>query len=1430
MDGVPVVKLLEDVPIGTIVTDATTEPVTTSPGIEYIDNGTTGAIIDPTELLFVGGKEIIAGTMADKDNTLFLGDITEKNSTVLEVQKYFRSHKPTKTFTADKTVELDPVTGVYGNTHQLSKYNQEELTTFKGNENYRFGFQLQKVTGEWSEPIWIGDATNTLYPNHSENNVNNVSLVTASADINISPFDGSGDYAIPNFSDVYKKIRPVIVFPTIGDRKVLCQGVLNPTVFNVQDRKTNSPFAQASWYFRPYMKHTADSSSVAYMDVEINGAAQTGIVTANVSLLTYTPNENVTNINLYPNNQYINTRLTEVHVLVGEVENSATVSALLSTKYLTDNNMLYPFIGAICLDSATNKYAFISNSVWSEGVTYSGITSYKVSPAGNRPKIYNNLQVNGENLLYYSQPDDIPSTVFPSREVYYFCFYVGAHTEGSAIIADFYSVLFEAAKLWTSSSTSVIYKPVVKTDTVSLGNSTPFTHFDSLINDSNIQNFNTARRVEIQGSFESYEHFYDTTEKGNSNTQFFVDQSIVTLNSPDIEFDTQVQVYGSSNLKLRVVGAIPITANASAHHVTIKSNTVEMGHNLTSTTDSKGSYKFGSGELNANILYNNPHNSAGNRLIADYLWNDVVIEEYPKGEDGDKIKTGSLSNFLIYPWHRSGSLNNDYRSADKASSLLNIKRESNILFSGYTSYFRQIKTSNPVTYKGDYTDIDVQFPLTENAEVMNYRLAQQSVNSPSINYYPNIDKVLYNGDSYKARINTTGVTMLDLSSPISMKYLSTSHAIIGLKGSSDTNIPILPYGKSSSSITSWGQFIVAEAKTPYWITGTNPLPTFNYSQDYIEFDDDYNFLWLGEIYKEPSNPFGGDSDEAIRNNKWVIAGEAQLLSDATQIVVNEGEEDEETQEIITLKWDVGDTYYQRYDCLKTYAMTNEDTNQIVEILSFMCETRINIDGRYDRNRGQIDNTRMRPQIFNLLNDAYTQTDNYFTYQQVNEDKKEDFSYPNQIYYTKTKNSGADVDLWTNVTLGSVLEMDGDKGRVTSLQRFNDQILAFQDTGISQILYNENMQISTTEGVPIEIANSGKVTGKRYISDTIGCSNKWSIVNTPSGIYFMDDHDKSIYLFNGQLANLSTAKGFNSWCKQNFAPQETIWCPSYKKQVIIDDTPTYQDAGFENFVGYYDKLNQDVLWINKETALAYSEKVGNFTSFYDYGNTPFFCNFKDMGLWINSVDESEISTPLWHTKIHEHQGGDYCKFFGVNKPYWMTLVGNPDAQIDKIFTNLEFRASVEGDGELSQSTGKFTPTLPFDSLESWNEYQHGIAQLGNRGGHDAFLHHLNNTTGAGASLKRKFRIWRCDIPRDNYEFQTMPVKEQGETDSHYNARVAAYLLWLKSENEKGIFRHYRKPNDRMRNPWIYMKLLKTAAGSSSVLPRAEIHDIIVDYFV
>lgn len=830
----------------------------------------------------------------------------------------------------------------------------------------------------------------------------------------------------------------------------------------------------------------------------------------------------------------------------------------------------------------------------------------------------------------------------------------------------------------------------------------------------------------------------------SDDDSYYIDSKLITLNSPDIEFDDFMTHTDFKGYNLCTVGYT--TFEKTYGDISIQTATPTIGSDA-------------AGFIHRSIVA--PGYGA---LISGVFFNDYVVDDL----DGPKYEAYHTSSppidFPVYMWHKNGSLNNDVARDNRSAQLLK-KRISNYRLGSNTTYagigLAPILGNSDTEiqlFNSDYLSV-----VKVNGNVYQGNVDTMVVPSEPSPYYLVGDPWRKDVDTdYKSR----SYFRLTLKDP---KDISSEHGIWELnkenniwdwrKKRKESN----DIGDKVNGLAQWREGISIKYKsTPHLVANIN-----NDIYTWAAASEGGTFTTLKqgqapiiEVYKEYNKDiiFGGTSDEALQAATWIPCGPPVAF------------EAEDKVHTLEFKW--GDTYLQRYECLKTYPFTTEDKNQVVEIASFMVETRVNIDGRYDRNRGQISNLNMTPQNFNLINPVYSQMDNFFSYKMVDEDSYKNTAFPNTITWTKTKQNGADVDLWTNITLANTLEMDGDKGEVNKLVRMNNQLLAFQDSGISQILYNENIQISTTEGVPIEIANSQKVQGKRYYTDTVGCSNKWSIAQTPAGIYFMDSNEKSINLFNGQLNNLSTAGGFNSWAKQNIPSANVDWTPT----------------SFSSFVTYYDKLNQDVLFINEETSLAYSEKFNCFTSFYDYGGAPYFTNLDDKEIWVKD------------RKLWQHQAGEYCDFFGVNKPFSMTLIANQEPQMDKIFTNLEFRACVDGEGTYNSVKDKFTPSLPFETLETWNEYQHGILTLSNRNANDRFIHGKDN-----GILARKFRMWRCDIPRDNANVD--------------NA----------TESLMGIKRFKARPLDRIRNPWAYLKLKKNAAKEGSTLSRVEIHDVMATYF-
>lgn len=1181
--------------------------------VSYTDNGIFGSTIDPTELLYVGGEEVIFGTMTQKDNTLFLGDIETKRK-ILDstIRNYFRGKSITFS-TYNKSISSPEAKGYYPYSNQL-KMNSYQFKTFKYLEYYRFGIQAQHYTGKWSEPIWINDVRNTTHIDTTFYNDSKIGLPVAEFTLN--------DATIINrfLDNGYIRIRPVVVYPTINDREAVCQGILCPTVYNISDRFGNSPFAQSSWFTRPNAPfdeykafHYTQSSEGAWGGDWVGLGRFLGDPSA--------------------------------YSRAGIMSNNRTIVTSGETQYNID---------------------IVNKGAWAEF-------------RHNRP-IPGNDNRNAEIQCIWNPPS-------------------GPYVNDTATDSDVAS--------WVS----------------------------------------------------------------NNAENYYIDQSILTFHSPDIEFDNEVRSIDTSGLKLRIVGMVPLTAFAS--DIDIQTST-PVNNFYDSSELPAGFYKEPIGVEN-DFSYEGLGSHLGDShfgwrgLISGVFWFDELTAYKKDTGNTHHYTTG----FVVYPWHRNGSLNNTKFATDGyRSAMLDKKKMSNMRYSYKSVYLDSGNIWNAYE-SGSSTRTGISgVAVFDSNEVSLIRLpAQENSGLTDINYYGNVDKLLTisrigdKKDGYP--IMTTGAQSAETDAhklfsgnymqvdnrftdqvtgtdPVRIKYKSTPHVVLALNYTTSGAQRVLPTIKDGDYNDTW--FVNAQSlgapsgQHMYWDKSGS---TKSVSQDTIitgaprgpisaVSSIQHGWLWLGELYNDSvQNRFGGQTEEAFENNVWLPCGDPISLVDTNNGVKSS----------VTIRWEEGDTYFQRYDHIKTYPFTLEDQNAVTDIVSFMCETRVNIDGRYDRNRGQTSNFSITPENFNLMNDVYSQPNNFFNYRTINPNKLNLDNFHNSITWTKTKTAGELIDTWTNITLASTLDLDGDKGSVRALRRFNNNILAFQDRGISQILYNENMQISSTDGVPIEIANSGKVNGKRYISDRIGCTNKWSMCETSNGIYFIDDITKGIFLFNGQLDNLSDRLGFHSWINKT-SDSIDIWNP----------------VDFDGFVTYYDKVNGDVFFISKDECLAFSEPLGQFSSFYSYEKMPYFTNLEDRGISFNVEGTGTLYKPWLHNE------GDYNMYFGVYQPFYTTVIANPDMSKDKIFNNLEFRSDTwDKNGNLLNTT--------FDTLTTWNEYQEGTSKL-------------TNVLGKPSDLKKKFRIWRANIPR---------AKANGR--------------------------------DRMRNPWLYVKLSMEKENTNKTV----LHDMIVHYF-
>lgn len=824
---------------------------------------------------------------------------------------------------------------------------------------------------------------------------------------------------------------------------------------------------------------------------------------------------------------------------------------------------------------------------------------------------------------------------------------------------------------------------------------------------------------------------YETTDK------FWIDWSVLTIDSPDIRFNEQLSLCDLSNVKARVVGLIDFSGNAASYSIYTNnsiepvarlqssplSDTIPMGNKV------KIPFQYLSGNINSS--------NYGACLINYPLWIDGFSDR--GGNDGHNKYEKYFANWYIYPWHRNGSLNNcssknmnNIEGAEKPS-VLKRKILANQRFCYTTVYGRtnqdnlSIKHSK-IFIQSSEAQID-RFPdgsifrnkvdiVLPASGLPSFQKMGGVITTPETDkgtadqiYYSSVSSVDYTETSYSFE---------ELPNQIlpTVNNILNSFYSIGYEG----DIPMRYYDPHHDNWGNDNTYHIGNDPIPMQFkTGSNCIVQL---ESYLNYEA-LNFIdsgsqsfklasqgyWLPliELYREVENKFGGSSEDAIKQNAWLVAGNPVNLTND-----------------IDLFWDCGDTYFQRYDCLKTMPLDNEKSvNNIIEILSFFCETRINIDGRCDTNRGIQDNTVINEGNFNLINDVYTQLDNYFQYYVNDEDLNALNSYQNQIIWSLTKNSGDLVDPWTNITLLNSLDLDGSKGQLRSIKNFNGQLYAFQDTGISSINYNQNIVLNSEKGVPVEIANSGKVTGNTYLSTNKGCINKWAIVDIGQGLIFLDSLNKELDIFDGrQIVNLGEKTKFQSWIKSNCGSTDE-WNPSWEN--IDGNTITF----------LYDKEAGEILLTSNNFSVAFNLGLLKFTSFYNYERCPWIVNIDSQQILIGQKRNKEV---LGDWKAWNIRQGKYNEFLGTFKPYSIQFIATDKELFNytKLFYNIEIRDTVVASLEDTYSKDEYQlqNKFSFDHIRVTDSYQDSDTQT------------LQFKRNLSSNLKSKFRTWRIDIPRNS----------------------------------------------------------------------------------
>lgn len=1252
INGTPEVKRLADLGIPK------------SGKLYYLDNNLTGDTIDATELLYKGGEDIVAGTMTNKDQVLFLGNIKINRPIIPNDLKQSLLFTPVSFTSTKTTISSKDYSGFYYYKSSLS-LGADKIKHFKRREWYRIGIQFQYKNGQWSEVVFLKDIK------LDEKYLVDDFIVNRKGEYEWHYYPQakvSTSVLEMLYAKGYRRARLAVVYPSESERSVICQGMLCPTVFNIQDRYSGKCFSQSSWFARPFPAF------------DINSVADTS------------------NVLMEP--KYIFGR--------DEAFTQDDVRDIFNTRqYYRD--------AGHSRRRGDNHYTQLGNTV------------------------------NKGDLLEYRHFKALPDCLHRNCEIQCNCFPVPIDQiltqevyipDTCAIRYDYdktkLSQIVEHSKdmFMVDSSIVTLHSPEIE-----FNDSVQNMESDNLrlriVGIINLTSFNSDFSLQA-----STPPFARSPQEGHGYYNEFVGVENLSLQGGGVrgaainwidsfygDTNTNDGGEGSESRNFNILGyfVYPWHANRSLiNQVETKSLDCDQGQYNGTKIAVLEKKKLSNMRYSAfNCMLNKAYEfEAGTKgdprfqtgISGVRIWNskevDIIRVPAPKYSGiSDFVYSGNVDK-IIYP----DMFNYEVQILRDIPKRTGIMRNNKVGGGSdqydLATYTYQKRNGYPIMIGNNNTDrVDYHNTFVGDPVPM----------------VPDWSVVKDWCDGLRWDLNTHGTE------PVRMKYKSTPHAVMALNYTNESSgwtthrcsiLPATYYYRGGKMLRNMsfnqtfddkGQFFWNIKEKAVWgefdITGIyqGAIP----SDSYYSCQDKragvypllgYSYLFLGELYRADSdvqNRFGGNSEEAYQGNTWYP------MPEKIELKARYGSR----EQTVTLGATVGDTFYMRYDCLKTYPSTLEDQNSIVDIISFKCETRVNLDGRYDKNRGQMNNLVMTPEIFNKMNPVYDQPDNFWTYRGLDTTKIQLDTFISGITWTKDKIPNSFTDDWMQILPANMQYLKGELGAITSLKTFNNEIYCLQEHGLSHILYNARVQIPASDGVPIEMSNGMKMGGYVYLSEKIGSNNKWSTAVASSGIYFIDNSTNAIYKCNGQqIDNISDRLGFRQWTESKSS--QYTWDPYYWK----------------NFITFYDRNNNDLYFNLADTSLCFSEPIGQFTSFMDYREVPSMFNLGDGFFSAKRFFVNKLAT----TRLWKQFEGDYNTFFGEKYPYSITFISNAIPTADKIFNVLEFRAdSWYGSSNLSRT---------FDTLEVWNEYQRGFS-------------HLSDRNGFPSSLKRKFRVWRALIPRD-----------------------------------------------------------------------------------
>lgn len=1187
--------------------------------ITLVDDGIKGSSISDTHILFVGGDELVVGTLTSKEGTLFAGNISIKRPKIKDIieddlYEYVDiTINPTFSYnlygyvSSDVAIEQS-VNGSYNVAHLTGQYILMQEHKLTVGTSYRFTYTVDEFTD--GTILLAGNSTplDTSIGEHS------VDLVASGVDAQIYSNDSSSDIKISKFLVTRKE--PIIGINWNNNRSIIVCDSLNKN-------KSNNVYS--------YEPKTINNLQVPIKSFRKNEYYRFGIQAqykdGSWSEPVYLGKEFKIPIS-YQSNKLDKDNYNfefSINPVYGSIQNSAKFQNIISKLYSNGFKAIRP----VFVDPKNSDKSIIAQ----------GVITNTIANVSNR---------------YRNSPFAVPDYLSRPNKEFIKEWPFGHIPEACPMVVDPFSFLsYRNDNTTTNIGTKKYRYSMASPREITLATSSTG---DPVVT-SPYQYIIASDHVSIINSELSY------------SERYFIDKNVINLWTPEVNNSSIDSMLASCD-KLRLRGVAFATA---------------MAENYGSITNTDT--KYDKNKAQTSLSYDN---------ISKFASTKLMYYKSPNNTDDTTL------------WDAK-------QLSDKSSKVYSDKSISSIIFSGFNRMFLDSIDSS-------ITDLNIYKPsiVRTTDETIKYQQDSNDGDSGTIiynNYVDDInalatDRTLY--INYKA--NNHILLSLGYSNDQPYQMLMPQFEVPG-ESRTQYNPQMLYPDTQASSKTK--PFYRKKSGSKFYLPLLSTNTCFGSSYDSFTSLFPYGYFWVVDLVRDlhSSNysiQYGGQefvngywiaTEESLKSNIWIPCGKSLRLSD----IINSGFTD-------SIEITEGNTFIQRYDVLRTTPRSSDSWQKNSNVLSFICESYSNLDGRYDKHRYECNSKYSTFETYGKYNDVYSQSNNYFKYQSLDHDLLDSDNMPSAFAITNEKSPGAKIDEWTSIQLGTTYFVDGTKGEISKLFTSGENILGFQNKGLFKIFFNSRVQVNTSDGVPIELASSAKIDSTRYISKEIGSNNKWAIDRFKDGVVFIDSNRQELFYTNGEsLQSISETTGCSQWFKENIYYKDKKWNPiDFDVERVISDLS-----------------NNDVYIITKDDCIKYSDKLQAFEGRYSYDKTSFMDNIN------NSLIANRYTTDS-HSDVYSMFDGDYNTFFGNRKDSHVELFINPDGVLDKIFDNIQWRADVFSYNSNSEEYNILVPEESFNSLSISNEYQNGFKYI---------MDNTKSTPVIEKGTTRRFRIWNSTLPRE-----------------------------------------------------------------------------------